>query len=51
MQSDNPEYRSAGQKKLNACQWKVRKECMGVYAKFLDWPPVVRTANGTALCH
>jgi hypothetical protein len=24
---------------------------MKVYPRFPDWPAVVRTANGTALCH
>jgi len=23
----------------------------GCFHKFLNWPPGVRTANGTALCH
>jgi len=26
-------------------------EYEGVSKSFRDWPPVARTANGTALCH
>jgi len=47
------------------CQWEVRtsliqpmfpakqvlRDIQGCIQKFPDWPPGVRTANGTALCH
>jgi hypothetical protein len=32
---------------LHDANWVIR----GCIQKFPDWPPGVRTANGTALCH
>jgi hypothetical protein len=31
--------------------WKEIARYTKVYPEFPDWPPGVRTANGTALCH
>jgi hypothetical protein len=33
------------------CPIKINEHIRGCNQKFLDWPPGVRTANGTALCH
>jgi len=32
-------------------QTSVMQPIGGCIQKFLDWPPGVRSANGTALCH
>jgi hypothetical protein len=44
--TDNPTSRKAlGVTVLHEC------DIWGCIQKFPDWPPGVRTANGTALCH